>query len=185
MTLARLPRRPLLAAGVALALSPWHTLAMPAPQEVQAELPGARLQGSGRLRFIGLRVYEARLWVGERMVGADWYVPLALEIEYQRSLDGAKIAERSLAEMRRQGEITASVAERWLAAMTQAFPNVREGDRLTGFLMPGQGARFFVNGRLSGELRDAEFARSFFGIWLSPQTSEPSLRQALFGQARP
>jgi hypothetical protein len=45
--------------------------------------------------------------------------------------------------------------------------------------------RFFVNGRLGGELRDTEFARFFFGIWLSPQTSEPSLRQALLGQARP
>lgn len=185
MSQTSLLRRRLLTAGFALALAPWRALAMTAPREVQSELPGARLQGSGRLRFMGLRVYDARLWVGERAVGADWSVPLALEIEYRRALDGAQIAERSLAEMRRQGEITAPVAERWLAGMARTFPDVREGDRLTGFMMPGQGARFFVNGRLNGELIDAEFARFFFGIWLSPQTSEPSLRQALLGQARP
>ncbi len=185
MSPAPLPRRRLLAAGVALALTPWRARAMAVPQEVQAELPGARLQGSGRLRFLGLRVYDARLWVGDQAVGADWSVPLALEIEYARALAGANIAERSLSEMRRQGALATSLAERWLADMTRIFPDVREGDRLTGFMLPGQGARFFVNGRLSGELRDAEFARSFFGIWLSPQTSEPSLRLALLGQARP
>ena len=34
-------------------------------------------------------------------------------------------------------------------------------------------------------MRDAEFARLFFGIWLSPRTSEPALREALLGPARP
>jgi hypothetical protein len=34
-----------------------------------------------------------------------------------------------------------------------------------------------------GEVRDATFARLFFGIWLSPRTSEPQLRAALLGLA--
>ena len=58
---------------------------------------------------------------------------------------------------------------------------MRAGDRITGVHLPGEGARFFVNGRLQGELRDADFARLFFGIWLSPRTSEPALREALLG----
>ena len=33
--------------------------------------------------------------------------------------------------------------------------------------------------KVVGEVADPEFARLFFGIWLSPNTSEPSLRQAL------
>jgi hypothetical protein len=32
-----------------------------------------------------------------------------------------------------------------------------------------------------GDIADAEFARLFFGIWLSPRTSAPALRQALMG----
>jgi len=63
--------------------------------------------------------------------------------------------------------------------MTALFPDVRDRDRLTGVQLPGQGARFFFNGTLRGELADAEFARLFFGIWLSPRTSEPALRAAL------
>ena len=65
--------------------------------------------------------------------------------------------------------------------MTRLFPDVRAGDRITGVHRPGTGARFFVNGRLQGELPDADFARLFFGIWLSPRTSEPALREALLG----
>ncbi len=156
-----------------------------APPELAADLAGARLQGSGRARFMGLRVYDIRLWTRDRLAdGADWAAaPLALDIEYARTLAGEKIAERSLDEMRRQGEIADADAARWLTAMKKFFPDVREGDRLTGVQLPGQGARFFFNGSPRGELRDAIFAKRFFGIWLSPQTSEPALREALLGSA--
>ena len=50
---------------------------------------------------------------------------------------------------------------------------------LTGVHVPDSAARFFLNGKFVGEIRDAEFARLFFGIWLSPRTSEPKLRNAL------
>jgi hypothetical protein len=180
---ARFTRRQALAAGAGLAfLRPAG--ARPVPAEVSAELPGARLQGSGRLRFLGLRVYDARLWVGERAVADDRGVPLALELEYLRALEGARIAERSLEEMRRQGEIAAPTAELWLQQMMQIFPDVRERDRLTGVKLPRQSARFFLNGHLRGEVRDGEFARRFFGIWLAPQTSEPALRLALIAGGR-
>ena len=176
-------RRLLLAALPAFGLAPLaqaQSVALPA--ELAAELPQARLQGSGRLRFLGLRIYDIRLWAGTSPVGAQWAgVPLALEIEYARSLDGAQIAERSLTEMRRQAEPAAATAERWLAAMKSLFPDVREGDRITGVNLPGQGARFFHNGTLRGEVRDPEFARLFFGIWLSPRSSEPALRDSLLG----
>jgi hypothetical protein len=179
-------RRALLAAGIGTALfaAARPARASLAPSEVAAELPAARLQGSARFRFFGLSVYDARLWVGERAVDDDWNVPLALEIEYLRSFEGEKIADRSLDEMRRQGEIAPALAERWRREMTRIFPDVRERDRITGVKRPGEVARFFVNGSLRGEVRDGEFARRFFGIWLSPQTSEPALRRALLSGGR-
>ena len=157
---------------------------VPTPTEVVTEIPGAKLQGSGTLRFMGLRIYDARLWLGAPAVGADWSATLlALELDYARSLDGARIAERSLSEMRRQGDIAADVADRWLAAMKQLFPDVKAGDRITALNVPGLGVRFFINGRLKGDVRDTAFARYFFGIWLSPKTSEPALRDRLLGKA--
>ena len=152
------------------------------PAEVQAELPGASLQGQGRLRFFGLHVYDIRLWTALPLGGeAALRANAALEIEYARHLKGPLIAERSLTEMQRVGEVDAGDGQRWLAAMTQLFPDVQAGDRITGVHRPGVGVRFHVNGNLAGEVRDADFARLFFAIWLSPRTSEPQLRAALLG----
>jgi hypothetical protein len=136
------------------------------------------------MRFFGLHVYDIRLWTNAPLRGDD---PLgivsALEIEYARPLKGPLIAERSLTEMQRVGRVSSGDAERWLSQMKQIFPDVQAADRITGIHRPGEGARFHVNGHLAGEVRDPTFARLFFGIWLSPRTSEPQLRTALLGTA--
>jgi hypothetical protein len=175
-------RRRWLGAAALLAAWPgaWGQTAL--PPEVSLELPGARLQGQGTLRYFGLRVYDAVLWTNTSLAAAAASAtPLALELRYARRLRGPLIAERSIQEMRRQTEIDDARARRWLDAMSRLFPDVDEGDRITGVHRPGEAARFHVNGRFVGELRDADFARLFFGIWLSPQTSEPQLRAALLG----
>lgn len=155
------------------------------PAELQAALPQAQLRGSGVLRFFGLRVYEARLWVKPGFAPDDYARhPLALELTYDRKLEGQAIAERSVAEMRRVGKFDEAQAKRWLALMRQAFPDVAAKDRLLG-LHDGEGeVRFFHNGRLTASVADAEYARLFFGIWLAPQTSAPALRESLLGLAR-
>lgn len=182
-------RRTLLAWPLACAAltSPLPALARsvpPLPPEVRSELPDARLLGSGRLTFMLFHVYDARLWAGPEfdVVRYD-QVPLALELEYARGFDNADIAERSIEEMRRSGPIAPEKATRWLSAMKQAFPNVAAGDRTTGVQVPGVAARYFVNGKFTGEIRDPEFTRLFFGIWLSTRTSEPRLREALLAGA--
>ena len=156
----------------------------PAPPEVSTELTGARLLGQGRLTFLTFSVYRARLWVVDGFEPAQFERhPLALELIYERNLSGKLIAERSLDEMKRAGAVDAALGARWLSSMTELFPDVREGDRLTGLQRPGQSVAFFANGRATGELRDAEFARRFFSIWLAPSSSAPRLREQLLGSA--
>lgn len=145
------------------------------------ELPDLKLQGQAQMRFLGLQIYDIRLWSREKIDAQNWATqPLALELEYKRSLSGKEIAKRSLAEMRRQGEISDAKAKTWLAEMEAAFPDVKAGDRITGQQDPGAAAQFFINGKSGRRIADAEFAKLFFGIWLSAQTSEPSLRDKLF-----
>jgi hypothetical protein len=158
---------------------------LPLPTELQATLPQAKLRGTGVLRFFGLRVYEARLWTLPDF-NADDYARsrFALELVYDRKLEGAAIAERSVAEMRRVGSFDEAQAKRWLALMKQAFPDVAATDRLLG-LTDGQGdVRFFHNGRPTAQTVDADYARLFFGIWLARQSSAPALRDALLGTSR-
>jgi hypothetical protein len=157
----------------------------PVPAELRPLLPQARLQGSGLLRFFGLRVYTARLWTAAGFEPERYERhPFGLELIYDRRLEGQAIAERSVAEMRRVGSVDNANAKRWLALMTRAFPDVVAGDRLLGF-HDGQGdVQFFHNGRPTAQTNDADYARLFFGIWLAPQSSAPALRESLLGLAR-
>ncbi|WP_374568763.1 chalcone isomerase family protein [Ideonella sp.] len=174
-------RRLLLALPLSL---PWLGRAeVAAPPELRGEWPDApapRRQGQGRMRFLGLPVYDITLWAPEPVrAGEADRQPLALEITYRRALSGERIAERSLAEMQRAGPLDEATSSTWLATMKRLFPDVGDGDRITGVQVPGQAARFHLNGRFVGELRDTRFTALFFGIWLARWTSEPGLRQAL------
>ena len=150
------------------------------PVEVAAEIPGARLVGASRLRYLGLHVYDIRLWSDSAEAASQPSTALlALELDYARSLSGTQIADSALKEMQGIENIDAAQAQAWLARLRKIIPDVRKGDRITGVQRPGESTRFFVNGVLKGGLRDADFTRRFFAIWLSPSTSQPRLREAL------
>lgn len=139
-------------------------------------------QGGGRLKVWGLHVYDARLWVQPGWTAERFaQQPLILDLLYARSLLGVRIAERSLTEMQRSARVNPARGAVWLAQMKALFPDVRAGDRITGWLVPGETSRFAVNRRPIGEVTDTLFGELFFGIWLAPHTSEPELRRALIG----
>ena len=157
-------------------------LALLGPAHGAPELTGLQLRGQGRFRYFGLSIYDVRLWSAEPVAAASWSEQkLTLELQYARTLVGREIAKRSLAEMRRQAAVTDAQAQAWLQEMETAFPDVKAGDRLSGQYEPGAAASFFFNGQPRQRIADAQFARLFFGIWLSPQTSEPALRAQLLG----
>ena len=153
--------------------------------EVSAALPQAQLIGKGRQTVFGFRVYDARLWAAPdfRSRGDTGYAtqPLGLELSYLRDFKSLDIAERSIKEMRRSAPVSDAQEAKWLADLQRVVPDVKKGDRILGIHKPGTGADFWVNGKPVGEIPDAEFARLFFGIWLSPKTSEPQIRILLLG----
>jgi hypothetical protein len=156
------------------------------PAELADALPQGRLLGGGRLRVFGFQVYDARLWAGPGFrVDSFASQALALELSYLRAFEGQAIAERSITEIRRATPVSNELADQWSAALRSLLPDVKKGDRIMGVHRPGVGASFWMNGKPLGEIRDAEFARRFFGIWLAPGTSEPGLRNALMAGAGP
>ncbi|WP_395059377.1 chalcone isomerase family protein [Polaromonas sp.] len=165
-------------------------MAQPAADDTRAELqqvlPQAQLVGKGRLTVWGFQVYDARLWANPGFGASSFTAqPLALELAYLRGFESQAVAERSITEMRRSATISDEQADKWMAAMARVLPDVKKGDRVMGVHRPGVGASFWMNGKPLGEIRDTEFARLFFGIWLAPTTSEPRLRTALLAGAAP
>jgi len=125
-----------------------------------------------------ITAYDAALWTD----APHWTMqaPFALTLTYHMSFSTNEIVSRSLEEMKRDdpklGDATLS---KYRALMTSLFPDVKSGDEITGLHMPDGTTRIFRNGRPTGQASDPQFARAFFGIWLSAQTSEPRLRAQL------
>ena len=177
------------AASGALALALLHPVAAQeggaAPQWLHQSLAGATLAGEGQMRFFGLRIYDARLWVSPGFEASRFGAhPLALELTYHRAFTGAAIAQRSVEEMQRQASVPPTQAQQWQQRLAEVLPDVQPGDRLTGLYQPGQGMRLWRGNQELPAIDDAELARLFFGIWLSPQTSEPALRSALLARSQ-
>jgi len=159
------------------------TASAAAPPHVEEHVKQARVAGSGTFTWFGLRIYDAELWVGEKGYASD--APYVLDLRYARKLDGRKIAEASADEMEKLGAGTAVQRAAWLARMKEIFPDVKEGNHISGVYLPGAGARFYLDGKALATVPDPEFARAFFAIWLDPRTSAKSLRTALLKDAAP
>ena len=167
-------------AGVLL----WIALAMPAlaqtlPPRAADVLPGAREAGGGAFRYLGLRIYDAKLWTAGPRFDAE--APYALGIRYARNIKGLKLAEESVKQWRGMRYGYEDRYEAWEAEMRRIFPDVKPDDELVGVHLPGKGAQFYFNGKPAGAVADSAFARAFFAIWLDERTTEPGLRRALIG----
>jgi len=153
---------------------------LPAP--ISADVLGDKTltrRGEAVMRFFGLKVYDIRLWTPNRPHREDEV--FALELIYDLGLKGAEIAKRSAEEMRKIGYTDEAKLKRWTEIMTKVFPDVKQGDTLVGVSVPGKEARFYSREKFIAAVPDPEFAKAFFGIWLSEKTSEPRLRERLLG----
>jgi hypothetical protein len=153
--------------------------APPLPATVTALAPGLAAQGGGEMTFLGLSIYDGWYWGP----GHDWKLdaPFVIDLHYHRSLSGVRIAERSVSEIEKLGLGTAEQLARWGETMRRIFPDVVNGDAVTGLFLPPGIVRYFLNGKPIGEIVDPSFARAFFGIWMDPRTSRADYRQKLLG----
>ena len=153
------------------------------PAAIRAALDDAALVGGGSYRWLGLKLYDARLWAPRRTISAEnWEgTPFALELIYARTLYGERIAKASIDEIKKLGIGTPAQHTAWLEAMVRIFADVNEGTQLVGVYQPGGPTQFLRDGQTVGEVSDPAFGKAFFAIWLHPKTSAPKLRNALFG----
>lgn len=158
-----------------------RTAAEAIPGPVGSALAQPRLAGAGRLRWFGLAIYDARLFVPAEGMDPARYAraPFALELQYARSLAGDDIAQASHKEMTRMQFGTPDQRAGWLASMRRLFPDVSAGDRLTGINRPDGLVQFYRNDTALGRVDDPRFGEAFFAIWLDPRTQAPDLRRAL------
>jgi len=155
-----------------------------APTDWHSELPHAKPVGQGELRWFGLSIYTAILWSEHRPFEPQ--SPFALQLTYHRHITKERFVNTSLEEIKRLSgqRFTADKLREWEMLMSQAFPDVDDGDQLIGIFIPYRGCRFYDKNGLRTEIDDLEFAQVFFAIWLDPRSKDSDLRNHLLGIVR-
>ena len=143
-------------------------------------VPQSKPVGQARLTYLMWDVYDAVLyaprgtWDGKR--------PFALQLTYLLDLKGAKIADRSIVEIRRQRNHDPATLERWRQQLRAIIPDVKKGESLTGVYARDGKTIFYRGAERLAVIDDPEFGPAFFGIWLGEATSEPKLRRKLLAR---
>lgn len=151
------------------------------PAYLQSQLPQARRSGQGEYRWWGIALYQACLWSPGALAEPASWPSFALELRYSRELQGKRIAEASIKEIKQLGLGQPQQHQQWLEKMIAIFPDVKKDEQLSALYLPGKGLQFYRNQQKLALIDDPEFAQAFLSIWLDPRTSAPDLRQRLLG----
>lgn len=147
---------------------------------VNSYIDSAEPVGQGRLTYFIWNVYDATLYASEGEF--DETKPFALNLHYLRDIEGQKIADTSAEAIRQLGFEDEMKIAAWHSQMLRIFPDVKKGTELTGVFDPGKPTRFYMGDKEIGRVRDPEFGKWFFDIWLSEKTQKPQLRAKLLGR---
>lgn len=148
------------------------------PAEISTVIKADTPYGMGKMRVLLMTAYDAALWTD----ATKWsmQVPFALNVTYHFACSSSDIADRLLDEISHVNPNVASATlAHYRALFAGLFPDAKSGDHMTALYTPDGTIRFFNDGQQTGQVHDASFAQAFFGIWLSPETSEPGLRDKL------
>jgi hypothetical protein len=151
----------------------------------RAAVAGLQTRGTHHFRYWGLSIYHAELQVAADFEPARFAQHrLALTMRYSRDFKGQALAQSTWDEMqglmaRGAQRWTSSQSAAWLAQINALMPDVQSGDRLSAVNLPGRGVALFHNEAPLGVVEDRWFADAFLGIWLSPLSPQPAMRQGL------
>lgn len=142
---------------------------------IGAVLPGAELRGTAVFRFLGVPLYEARLYTpgGQPF---DWRQEFALELRYRKRLSQRDLIESTLVEMDRLG-----AAPPVRGQLQRCFQDVARGDRYLAVTEGEDAVRFWRNGVPTCTLSHPGIKRDFMSIFLGERTRSRSFTRKLQG----
>ena len=147
-----------------------------AANPIPSLLPGAEMRGKATFRFLGLPMYEARLFTvgGEPL---NWRRDFGLELNYYRRLTQRDLVLSTLKEMDRTGP-PVPVRDQ----LERCFDDVRRGDRYLAITNGRDEVMFWRNGTRTCTLAYPDIKQRFMAIFLGDNTRSKSFTRRLKGQ---
>lgn len=131
---------------------------------------GVDLRGMALLRYWGFRVYSAALFLRTGDSPLD-DVPKAFTLKYHRDFSAEDFITSGREVAQKNRDVDFKTVEAGFKQMDKLYRAVKQGDAYTLTYFPGQGTSLYLNDEYLGTVPGADFAKSYFGIWLSEEYS--------------
>lgn len=140
------------------------------------ELSDPQLRGSATFRYLGLPIYDAKLYTPN---GAQfsWNEDFGLQLTYRKNLKQKALVESTLDEINRQGNTAPSQTQ-----LQQCFQAVSKGDSYLAISEGPDKLGFWRNGLKTCTLSNPGIKRAFMSIFLGDDTRSASFTRQLKGQ---
>ncbi|MBO1894390.1 chalcone isomerase family protein [Shewanella sp. BF02_Schw] len=135
--------------------------------------------GTADMSLLWLDIYSAKLFSIDGKYQANRF-PMILDIQYHRDIDAIDLVDATIEQWQHLGFTEANI-ELYRQQLVNAWPDVKQGDRLTFKVNTPEDAAFLLNDTPYYQVSNAQFPEAFLGIWLSEKTSRPELRNQLIG----
>lgn len=146
-----------------------------AAHALPSSLEGTKLRGEATFRFLGIPIYDARLYT-RNGAALSWSDTFGVELTYRKNLTQYDLVEGTMRELNRTG---APMAVR--AKLEACFKDVKKGDR---FLAVSQGPNqvgFWLNDRPRCTLKHPRINARFMGIFLGENSRSAAFTRRLKG----
>lgn len=165
----------LAAIGVALLLS-MATFGATTASARPASLSGTELRGQATFRFLGIPLYDARLFT-QGGAALNWQDAFGLELTYRKKLTQYDLVESTMRELNRTG---APMAVR--AKLEGCFRDVQKGDQFLAVTSGPDQVKFWFNGSPACTLTHPQITARFMGIFLGENSRSASFTRRLKGE---
>lgn len=135
--------------------------------------------GTADMSLLWLDIYSAKLFSIDGKYQANRF-PMILDIQYHRDIDAIDLVDATIEQWQHLGFTEANI-ELYRQQLVNAWPDVKQGDRLTFKVNTPEDAAFLLNDTPYYQVSNAQFPEAFLDIWLSEKTSRPELRNQLIG----
>lgn len=148
-----------------------------AASSLPPELSGAQVRGEATFRFLGIPIYDARLYT-KGGAALDWNEIFGVELTYRKNLTQYDLVESTMREFDRTGNTAMPVRDQ----LEQCFGDVKKGDRFLAVTEGPNKVGFWFNGRRTCTLNHPKATARFMGIFLGDNTRSKSFTRNLKGE---
>jgi hypothetical protein len=135
--------------------------------------------GSAQFSVLFWDIYNSHLFTKSGRYEENSDQDVIFKIEYLKDITAKELIKRTV-EQWQHLKYKKSDYEAFIPRLKSLWPNISAGDSLTLY-RNNQSTEFYFNNMNIGVIDNEEFYKLFLAIWLSPDTSEPELRQSLIG----